>query len=127
MTEPMNELWRAQQSAAAQFTESWRTLLQPGAGRPAPPPSDADDAEQHPVDPEPDEVAEPEPSVEDAFQAIRALRDGQRDLAADLTRWAELQRGLADATTAWASRQRDHADALDRLLAPFSPGMRPVE
>ena len=155
MDNAMNELWRAQQDAATRLTESWRTLLQPaadGTARP-PAPSQTDDPTQQLVDTDPGETTdsdttgsdttdsdttgevtepepepEPEPSALDAFQAIHALRDGQRDLAQHVTRWAELQRDLADTTTAWASRQRDHADALDRLLAPFSPGTveRPV-
>jgi hypothetical protein len=137
MTDPMNELWRAQQDAATRLTESWRTLLQPAAGRTtqAPLPPEADEPAPQLGDTEPadisdsdsgttDDVIEPEPEPEfsavDALQAIQALRDGQRELAQDMTRWAELHRDLADATTAWASRQRDQADALDRLLAPFS-------
>ena len=148
MDNAMNELWRAQQDAATRLTESWRTLLQPAADGTARPPAPAqtDDPTQQLVDTDPGETTdsdttdsdttgevtepepEPEPSALDAFQAIHALRDGQRDLAQHMTRWAELQRDLADTTTAWASRQRDHADTLDRLLAPFSPGTveRPV-
>jgi hypothetical protein len=148
MDNAMNELWRAQQDAATRLTESWRTLLQPAADGTARPPAPAqtDDPTQQLVDTDPGETTdsdttdsdttgevtepepEPEPSALDAFQAIHALRDGQRDLAQHMTRWAELQRDLADTTTAWASRQRDHADALDRVLAPFSAGTveRPV-
>lgn len=133
MTDPMTGLWRAQQDAATRMTEGWRALLQPSADRAAGPPAppEAADPPQQPVDTDPAddtagdtpaEVSEPEPSVLDAFQAIQALSDGQRDFAQHMARWAELQRDLADTMASWASRQRDYADSLDRTLAPFSPG-----
>jgi hypothetical protein len=131
MNDPMNELWRVQQDAATRLTDSWRTLLQPAAGPAATPPApDDDDPAQQlvgPDDPAESETTDgavepvPEPSLLHAFEAIQALCDGQRDLAQDLTRWAERQHELADTMTAWATRQRDTADALDRILAPFSP------
>jgi hypothetical protein len=153
MTDPMNALWQAQQDAAANFTDSWRTLLQPGADRAARPQApaeaaDADDPERLVAtqpdddadsdtkpdddadsDTKPDEVVEPEPSLAEAFQAMQVLHDAQRDLAQHLTRVADLQRDLAEATSAWARRQRDHADALDRVLATLlaAPAERPVE
>ena len=145
MNNPMNELWRAQQDAAARMTESWSALLQPTADRIS---SEADDAAREPVDTDPvdlldsdatdidqsDEVVEPEPEHQlepaalNALQAIESLGDGQRDFAQHMTRWAEHQRDLADAMTAWASRQGDYADALDRVLASLSTGTveRPV-
>ena len=132
MNDPMSELWRAQQDAATRITDSWRTLLQPATGLAARPPAPDADLPQQLVDTDTDDPAEgetaeeavepaPEPSVLDAFEAIQALRDGQRHLAKDLTRWAALQHELADTMTAWANRQRDTADALDRILAPFPP------
>ena len=39
MSNPMNELWQAQQDAATRMAESWRTLLQPAADRTARPPA----------------------------------------------------------------------------------------
>ena len=138
MNNPMNDLWQAQQEAATRMTESWSTLLQPAVGRTArpPAPSEADEPAQELVeadsvdatDSDPadtGEVADPLPAALDAIKAMQALGDGQRDFAEHMARWAELQRDLADVMTAWASRQRDSADALDRVLAPFSPG--PVE
>ena len=134
MNDPMNELWRAQQDAATRFSEGWRTLLQPAADPTAQPPApvesddrtqelanspDGGDTTGEVIEPEPE--PEPAPSVLDAIQAIRAIRDGQRDSAAHMTHCAELQHELADAMTAWANRQRDTADALDRIFAPFSP------
>jgi hypothetical protein len=141
MNNPMTDLWRAQQDAAARMTESWSTLLQPTADRTS---ADAEDTAREPADTDPvdlvdsdatnidhsDEVAEPEPEPEHQFepaalsaiQAIAVLGDGQRDFAQHMTRWAEHQRELADAMTAWASRQRDYADALDRVLASLPTG-----
>jgi hypothetical protein len=153
MSNPMNDLWRAQQEAAARMTESWSTLLQPAADRKVRPaaPSEVDDATEelvgtHPegaedvdivadrdddtaelepgLEPEPEPEPEPDPAAVNAIQALRALGDGQRDLAEHMTGWARQQRDLADAMTAWASRQRDSADALDRVLDTFPTSAR---
>jgi hypothetical protein len=150
MSNPMNELWRAQQEAAARMTQSWGSLLQPAADRTVttPAPSEVDDAppeldDARPEDtdtdpdtdeqiaepeaepepePEPEAEPEPEPAVLNAIQAIQALGEGQREFAEHMTGWAQQQRDVADALTAWASRQRDYADALDRVLASFPTG-----
>jgi hypothetical protein len=135
MNNPMNELWQAQQDAAAQFTDGWRKLLQPAADRTtrAPAPPEADDPAAETVDTGSDDPAdidtaredvEPEPefSALDVFRAIQALGEGQRDFADHMIRWAELQHALADTLTSWASEQRERVDALNHLLAPFSPG-----
>ena len=142
MSNPMNELWRAQQEAAARMTQSWGSLLQPAADRTVetPAPSEVDDATPELVDTRPEDTdtdsdeqiaepeaepkpePEPEPAVLNAIQAIQALSEGQREFAEHMTGWAQQQRDVADALTAWASRQRDYADALDRVLASFPTG-----
>lgn len=131
MNKPMNELWQAQQDAAARFADSWRTMLQPAAdpATRSPVAAEVDDRPAETVDIDTEdtsdgdsarEVAEPEPAAMNVFQAIQALGDGQREFADQMTRWAELQRELADTLTAWANQQREYADTLNHMLAPSS-------
>ena len=115
MDGPAESIWRAQQEAAARFSEGWRALLESAAGQTG--------AGASPRLPDPLQVLTR--SAADyaavALQPLRDLADGQRDFANQMTRWAELQRDLADNMGSWAARQREYADNLDRMLAPFAP------
>jgi hypothetical protein len=116
MDGPVESVWRAQQEAAARFSESWRALLESAAGR-------TTEAGAAPGLPDPLQVLTR--SAADyaavALQPLRDLASGQRDFADQMTRWAELQRDLADNMGSWAAQQREYADNLERMLAPFPP------
>jgi hypothetical protein len=132
MDNAMNEMWRAQQNAAARVTEGWLGLRQPGANptlkdqAQAPTGGDtgAEDTTEDTADSDTTpEVAGAESVSLQVMQAIREIQNlgqGQRDFAEHMTHWAELQHDLADSMTAWAKQQRDYADTLDRLFARFS-------
>ena len=119
MDGPVESVWRAQQEAAARFSEGWRALLESTAGR-------TTGAEVSPGQPDPLQVLTRNAAdyAAVALQPLRDLAGGQRDFADQMTRWAELQRDLADNMGSWAARQREYADNLDRMLAPFSPHRR---
>jgi ABC-type transporter Mla subunit MlaD len=113
---PIEDAWRAQQEAAARFTEVWRELLGSAAGLTTSPgtPAGVEDRVQALTRSAADFAAA-------ALQPLRDLVDGQRQFADQMTRWAELQRDLADNVASWAARQREYADTLDRLLSTFLP------
>ena len=116
MDGPGGSVWRAQQEAAARFSEGWRALLESAAGQ-------TTGTGAAPGLPDPLQVLT-RSAAEYAAVALQPLRDlagGQRDFADQMTRWAELQRDLADNMGSWAAQQREYADNLDRMLAPFPP------
>jgi hypothetical protein len=112
----MESVWRAQQEAAARFSQGWRELLESTAGQ-------TPGAGASPGLPDPLQVLTRSAAdyAAAALQPLRDLANGQRDFAEHMTRWADLQRDLADNMGSWAARQREYADNLDRMLAPFSP------
>jgi hypothetical protein len=115
MDGPVESVWRAQQEAAARFSEGWRALLESTSGRTG--------AGTSPGLPDPLQVLT-RSAADYAAVALQPLRDlvsGQRDFADQMTRWAELQRDLADNMGSWAAQQREYADNLERMLAPFPP------
>jgi hypothetical protein len=116
MDGPMEGVWRAQQEAAARFSQGWRELLESTAGQMA-----ASGASSGLPDPLQVLTRSAADYAAVALQPLRDLAEGQRDFADQMTRWAELQRDLADNMGSWAARQREYADNLDRMLAPFSP------
>jgi hypothetical protein len=146
VSDPIENVWRAQREAAARFTESWRGMLTGPAGAPTKPASDAGgdaspDAGGNAA-PDASPAVPAGPTVEERFQALtdsvndyaatlvqplHHLVDSQRDFADRMARWAELQRDFADDMASWAARQREHVDHLDRLLAPFLPAPDPAE
>jgi hypothetical protein len=107
---------RAQQEAAARFSEGWRALLESTSGR-------TTGAGTPPGLPDPLQVLTRSAADYAAvvLQPLRDLVSGQRDFADQMTRWAELQRDLADNMGSWAAQQREYADNLERMLAPFPP------
>lgn len=116
MDGPLEDVWRAQRDATAQFVDTWRALLETTAGLATRPP-----AAQALEDQLLAFTRSATDYAEAALQPVRDLVGGQRDLADQMTRWAELQRDLADNMASWAAQQRATADALDRMLAPFAP------
>ena len=113
MDGPVESVWRAQQEAAARFSEGWRALLESAAGR-------TTGAGASPGLPDPLQVLTR--SAADyaavALQPLRDLADGQRDFADQMTRSADCS---ATATQVVGGAARLYADNLDRMLAPFSP------
>ena len=116
MDGPVGSVWRAQQEAAARFSENWRALLESTAGQ-----TKGSGASPDSSDPLQVLTRSAADYAGVALQPLRDLADGQRDFADQMTRWAELQRDLADNMGSWAARQREYADNIDRMLAPFAP------
>jgi hypothetical protein len=105
-------LLRAQEKALSGLGEAWDLVLKATARAPVPGARGASEGVQHAVE----ALAA---LVGTASGPLRALVDGQRELADKLERWAELQRDTADVVSALAKQQKLTADLLGAAIAPL--------
>ena len=108
----IDALLRAQEKALAGLSEAWDLMLRTAARAPVPGAKGATEGVQ--------QVLEALAALAgNASGPLRALVDGQHELAGTLERWAELQRESADVMSALARQQRLVADLLGATIAPF--------
>ncbi len=112
MDTSIDALLRAQEKALAGLSDAWQLVLKTTAAAPVPGAKGATQGVQQAVE----ALAA---LAESATGPMRALVDGQRELADTLERWSELQRDTAEVISALARQQRLSADLLSATIAPF--------
>ena len=109
---PTEAVLRAQERAAAGMRHAWDLLLKATAASPVPGAAAAVEGAQQ-------AVTALTVVASTAAQPLLALVAGQRELADQLDRWAQLQRETADVLGALATQQRLTADLLAVAVGPW--------